>query len=336
MTRHNAAARILGSGFYVPSRVVTNDDLAAMFDTSDEWIRQRSGIVERHYISPGESGASMGAEAARAAVADAGLELTDIDAIIVATLSPDYSFPGTGVFMQDILGLNGCACMDVRNQCTGLLYAMATADAWIRAGLHKNILVVGTEIHSTGLEFADRGRDVTVLFGDGASAVVIGPTDDPDRGFLGHKLHADGSGAKFLWIENPACCNHPYRFEQRMVEDGTLYPRMNGRAVFKWACTRLPEVIGEVLQSTGYTLDDVDLLVPHQANMRINEMVAKQMRFPPEKVMHNIQKYGNTTAASIGIALHEARTEGRVPEGSLVLLAAFGSGFTWASTLVRF
>ena len=336
MSRHNAATRILGTGFYVPPRVVTNHDLAELFDTSDEWIRQRSGIVERHYAVDGDSGASLGAEAARAAVADAGLELSDIDAIICATLSPDYSFPGTGVFMQDMLGLNGIACMDVRNQCTGLLYGLATADAWIRAGMYKTVLVVGTEIHSTGLEFADRGRDVTVLFGDGASAVVVGPTDDPDKGFLGHKLHADGVGAKELWIENPACCNFPYRFEQRMVEDGTLYPRMNGRLVFKWACKKLPEVIGEVLQSTGYSLDEIDLLVPHQANMRINEMVGKMLRLPPEKVMHNIQKYGNTTAASIGIALHEARTEGRVPEGSLVLLAAFGSGFTWAASLVRF
>ena len=336
MSRHNAATRILGTGFYVPPRVVTNHDLAELFDTSDEWIRQRSGIVERHYITEGESGASMGAEAARGAVADAGLELSDIDAIIVASMTPDYSLPGTSVFLQDMLGLNGCACMDLRNQCTGLLYGLATADAWIRAGLYQRVLIVGTEIHSTGLEFTDRGRDVTVLFGDGASAVVVGPTDDPDKGFLGHKLHADGSGARNLWVENPSCCAFPYRLAPEMVEDGTLYPRMNGRVVFKWACTKLPEVIGEVLQATGYGLDDIDLLVPHQANMRINEMVAKQLRFPPDKVVHNIQKYGNTTAASIGIALHEARTEGRVPEGSLVMLAAFGSGFTWAASLVRF
>ena len=336
MSRHNAVTRILGSGFYVPPKVVTNHDLAEMFDTSDEWIRQRSGIVERRYAEPGDSGAAMGAKAARAAVADAGIELTDIDAIILASMTPDYSLPGTSVFVQDLLGLGGCACMDVRNQCTGLLYGLATADAWIRAGMFERVLIIGTEIHSTGLEFADRGRDVTVLFGDGASALVVGPTDDPDRGLLAHKLHADGSGARSLWVENPSCCAFPYRLDQRMVEDGTLYPRMNGRLVFKWACTKLPEVIGEILQATGYGLADVDLLVPHQANLRINEMVAKHLPLPPEKVVHNIQKYGNTTAASIGIALHEARTEGRVPDGSLVMLAAFGSGFTWAASLVRF
>ncbi len=336
MARHNAAARIMGTGFYVPPKVVTNDDLAKMFDTSDEWIRQRSGIRERRYAGPEDTGAVMASKACRDAVADAGLEMSDIDAIILATLTPDYTFPGTSVFLQDLLGLNGCACMDVRNQCTGLLYSLATADAWIRAGIHEHVLVVGAELQSTGLEFADRGRDVTVLFGDGASALVVGPTDDPDTGILCHKLHADGAGAKHLWVENPACVNFPYRFEQRMVEDGTMYPQMNGRAVFKYACTKLPEVVREVLETTGYGLDEVDLLVPHQANMRINEMVAKQLRLPPDKVVHNIQKYGNTTGASIGIALHEARAEGRVPEGSLVMLAAFGSGFTWAASLVRF
>lgn len=336
MARHDAVARILGSGFYVPPRVVTNFDLAAMFDTTDEWIRQRTGIVERRFSGPEDTTSAMAAKAARAAVADAKLDLHDIDAMIVGTLSPDYGFPGTSVFAQDLLGLNGIACMDVRNQCTGLLYSLATADAWIRAGLFRNVLVIGSELHSTGLEFADRGRDVTVLFGDGAAALVVGRTDDPDRGLLCHRLHADGSGARNLWVENPASAHFPYRFDQCMVEDGSMYPQMNGRAVFKFACTRLPEVIGEVLAAGGYSLADVDLLVPHQANMRINEMVAKQLELPPAKVVHNIQKYGNTTAASIGIALHEARMDGRIRDGSLVVLAAFGSGFTWAASLVRF
>ncbi|HCP47582.1 MAG TPA: 3-oxoacyl-ACP synthase [Deltaproteobacteria bacterium] len=336
MSRHSAASKILGSAFYVPPKIVTNDDLAERIDTSDEWIRQRTGIEERRYSGPEDTPAAMAEKASRKAVEQAGIDLSEVDTILVASLSPDHTFPGTSCFLQDRLGLPGTACMDIRNQCTGLLYSLATADAFIRSGQSKYVLVVGTEVHSTGLDFSDEGRDVTVLFGDGAAAVVVGPTEDPDRGFLAHCLHADGRGAKELWTPSPGSSVFPFRAPETMFEDRSVYPQMNGRAVFKHACTHVPEVIQEVLQKTGYALDDVDLLVPHQANMRINEMIGKQLGLPPEKVVHNIQRYGNTTAASIGIALHEAREDGRIQEGSLVLMAAFGSGFTWAASLVRF
>jgi 3-oxoacyl-[acyl-carrier-protein] synthase-3 len=336
MPSDNAAARILGTGFYVPPKVVKNDELALRFTTSDEWIRQRTGIEERHYSDPEDTPAAMAEKAARKAVDDAGLQLSGIDAIIVATLSPDHTFPGSACFLQERLGLPGIACLDVRNQCTGLVYSLAIADSWVRVGLARHVLVVGTEVHSTGLDFTDHGRDVTVLFGDGAAALVVGPTEDPKRGFLAHALHADGRGARELWLPGPASAWFPFRAPQSMYEDRSVYPQMNGKAVFKFACTRLPEVIAEVLNKTGYSLDDIDVLVPHQANMRINEMVAKQLEFPPQKVVHNIQRYGNTTAASIGIAFHEAREDGRIQAGSLVCLAAFGSGFTWGASLVRF
>jgi 3-oxoacyl-[acyl-carrier-protein] synthase-3 len=335
MAKAQAFSRILGTGHYVPPTVVTNDDLSKRFDTSDEWIRQRTGIEERRYSTPDDPPAVMATKAARLAIADAGLDTKDIDAIILGSLSPDYCFPGSAVLVQRQLGLLGIACMDVRNQCTGFVYSLATADAWVRMGLAQHVLVIGTEVHSTGLDFSDVGRDVTVLFGDGAAAAVIGATSDPERGLLGHVLHADGSGAEDLALLNPGSGVFPFRAPTSMYDDKSVYPQMNGRAVFKHACTRLPEAIFEVLGKTGYALSDVDVLVPHQANLRINEMVAKQLQFPIEKVVNNIQKYGNTTAASIGIALDEARKDGRVREGSLVMLAAFGAGFTWGASLLR-
>ena len=328
-------SRIAGTGMSVGNRVVTNADLTQWMDTSEEWIEQRTGIKERRYSGPEDTTSAMGEKAARAAVADAGLDLSDIDTIIFATLSPDHDFPGSACFVQERLGLNGCAAVDIRNQCTGLVYSLATADAYIRAGLAKHVLVIGSEVHSTGIDFSDEGRDVTVLFGDGAAAVVVGPTDDPTRGFLSHALHADGSGAKHLWIAAPGSAYFPHRAPKTMFEDRSVWPDMNGRAVFKFACTKLPEVIGEALGKAGHTLDDIDMLVPHQANRRINEQVAKILGFPGDKVVHNIHKYGNTTAASVGIARHEARQDGRIADGSLVCLAAFGAGFTWASSIVR-
>ncbi len=336
MTGLTAASKILGTGHYVPPTVVTNADLAKRFDTSDEWIQQRSGIKERRYSTEEDPTSVMGAKALRAACADAGIDVAEIDCIVLGTLSPDYDFPGSAVLVQDLLGLNGIACIDVRNQCTGFLYSLAIADSFVRAGMFKRVAVIGSEVHSTGIDFSDEGRDVTVLFGDGAAAAVVGPTDDPNVGMLTHCLHADGSGAQQLWIPNPGSRNFPHRAPQTMYADRSVYPQMNGRAVFKWACTKLPEVINEALEKTGYTLDDIDLLVPHQANRRINEMVAKQLGFPQDKVVHNIEMYGNTTAASVGIALDEARRDGRIVAGSLVCLAAFGSGFTWAATIVRF
>jgi len=330
------ASKIIGTGHYVPPTVVTNDDLALRFDTSDEWIQQRTGIKERRYSKPEDTTAHMGALAARAAVADAGLELTDIDCILLGTLSPDVTFPGSSVFVQRELGLNGIACMDIRNQCSAYLYMLATADSYVKSGLFKNVLIIGSEVHSTGIDFSDAGRDVTVLFGDGAAAAVVSASDDPEVGVLKTCLHADGDGAELLWIQNPGSREFPHRAPESMYEDKSVYPGMDGRAVFKWATRKLPEVIHEVLDATGLGLDDVDVLVPHQANMRINQMVAKQLGFPQEKVVHNIQKYGNTTAASVGIALDEARKDGRIKDGSLVCLAAFGSGFTWGASLLRF
>lgn len=328
-------SRIVGLGHFVPERVVTNFDLAEMMDTSDEWIRERSGIRERRYIVPGEiTGSEMGARAARAALADAGLEPSDLDLIICATLSPDYVFPGDGVFIQDLLGCDTIGALDVRNQCTGFVYGLAVADQFIRTGAHEHILVVGTEIQSTALNYSDEGRDVAVLFGDGAGAAIVGPASGPDQGILHNSLHSEGKHAKELWLEAPTSLV-PKRYTPEMLTDHRWWPRMRGRAVFKHPVTRFVEVIRSSLAACDLGIDDVDLLVPHQANLRITEAVAKTLNLPMGKVMSNIEKYGNTTAASIPIALSEAAAEGRIKEGDLVVLAAFGSGFTWSSSLIR-
>lgn len=328
-----AGSTLLGMGHYVPPRTVTNDDLAVLMETTDEWITQRTGIKERHWIE-GDVGASELAEhASREALAEAGLTAADIDLILFATLSPDLNFPGSGCLLQARLGIVGVPAMDIRNQCTGFLYGLKTADAYIRSGMAKNILLVGSEVHSTGLDISTRGRDVAVLFGDGAGAAVIGASTDDSR-VIDTELHADGRFAEILMVEVPASRLNP-RLTLEMMEAGRHYPKMDGRSVFKHACERLPEVIHSILKRNGYTLADVDVMVPHQANLRINEMVARQLGFPAEKVVHNIQRYGNTTAASIPIALHEAVQQGRVQKGQLVLLAGFGAGLTWGASLVR-
>jgi len=320
-------------GHYVPPRTVTNDDLAVLMETTDEWITQRTGIKERHWIE-GDVGASELAEhASREALAEAGLTAADIDLVLFATLSPDLNFPGSGCLLQARLGVPGVPAMDIRNQCTGFLYGLKTADAYIRSGMARNVLVVGSEVHSTGLDISTRGRDVAVLFGDGAGAAVVGAATDDSR-VIDTELHADGRFAEILMVEVPASRLNP-RLTVEMMEAGRHYPKMDGRSVFKHACERLPEVIQSILQRNGYTLADVDVMVPHQANLRINEMVARQLGFPAEKVVHNIQRYGNTTAASIPIALHEAVQQGRIQKGQLVLLAGFGAGLTWGASLVR-
>lgn len=326
-------SRIVGMGHHLPSRVVTNDDLSAWMETSDEWIHQRTGIRERRWVD-GDVGASELAEvAARQALEEAGLGPRDIDLILFATLSPDVFFPGSGCFLQARLGIPGTPAMDIRNQCTGFLYGLATADAYVRAGMARRVLVVGAEVHSSGLDISTRGRDVAVLFGDGAGAAVVAETDGPSR-ILDSELHADGRYAEILMVEAPASRTQP-RLTAAMMEEGRHFPKMDGKAVFKHAVERLPEVIRSLLARNGLTLDDVAVLVPHQANLRINEMVARALQLPPERVVNNIQKYGNTTAASIPIALHEAVLDGRVKEGDLVLLAGFGAGLTWGATLVR-
>lgn len=328
--------QVSATGFYVPERVVTNDELSSMMDTSDEWIRKRSGIVERHWAAPGEGGSDMGMRAGAMALRRAGLEAADLDCIIVATLSPDHFFPGTGVFLQRKLGVAEIPCLDVRNQCTGFLYGLSVADAWIRCGQFRRVLLVGTEVHSTGLHKNDEGRDTAVLFGDGAGAAVLTAADDDSgRGVLSTHVHADGRYAEKLWVEAPASVYDPL-ISHEHLDRGLTRPSMEGREVFKHAVVRMPEAVHEALEANGYELEDLDMVIPHQANLRISQGVQKALGLPGHKIYNNIQKYGNTTAASIPIALHECLEQGRIGEGSLVCLTAFGSGFTWGSALIRF
>lgn len=326
---------ILGVGSYVPSRVVTNDDLSKLMTTSDEWIQQRSGIKERRYIEHSGIGASdLAVPACEAALAHAGVAKHEIDAIIFATLSPDVFFPGSGCLLGHKLGLPGVPALDVRNQCSGFLYGLSVADAWVRTGMYQRILLVGAEVHSTGLDFSDRGRDVAVLFGDGAGAAVIGPSRDEDHGLLSIAIHADGSAAKDLWIEGPSSALDP-RITHEMIDEGRHYPKMQGKHVFRWATEKMPEVAHEVLNKAGLGIPDVDLFVPHQANMRINQLVAWRLELDEDKVVHNIEKYGNTTAATIPMALDRAYQEGRVKPDTNILFAAFGAGFTWGGAVLR-
>jgi 3-oxoacyl-[acyl-carrier-protein] synthase-3 len=317
----------------VPDRIVTNDELAAVMDTSDEWIRQRTGIERRRYAPDDVGCGELGYRASLRALEEAGLEPSAIDCIILATLSPDYHFPGSACVVGQKLGLAGVPAIDIRAQCSGFIYSLCTADNFIRGGQYKCILVVGSEKHSMALEFADRGRDVTVLFGDGAGAVIVGPTDE-DCGILSTHLHADGQLADTLWLECPGSA-HPRWITPEMLEQGRTYPRMKGRLVFKYALEKFPPVIHEALSHNQMTLSDIDLFIFHQANLRIVESVAAQMEIPPEKIYNNIQDYGNTTAASIPIALHEALKKGLLQKGQHVLVASFGSGFTWASAVIR-
>ncbi|MBJ6117989.1 ketoacyl-ACP synthase III [Pontibacter sp. BT310] len=328
-------SKIAGVGHYVPETIVTNKDLENIMETSDEWIRERTGIVERRYFKEGtDTTANMGANAARMALKNAGLEATDLDMIVFATLSPDYTFPGSGVLLQRELGLKEIPALDVRNQCSGFIYALSVADQFIKTGMYNKVLVVGSEIHSSGLDFSTRGRGISVIFGDGAGAVVLTPSESTDKGILSTHLHADGEFAEELAVLAPDS-NKKERLTHEMIDNGSIYPYMNGNMVFKHAVTRFPEVIEEALNKNGYKASDIDMLVPHQANLRITSYIQQKMGLPAEKVMSNIHKYGNTTAASVPIALSEAVQEHRIKEGDLVCLAAFGSGFTWASALIR-
>ena len=330
---------ILGIGHYVPTKVVTNDDLAKMMTTTDEWIVQRTGIKERRFIEHDGIGASdLAVPACKAALERAEIDLRQVDMIIFATLSPDHNFPGSGCFLGHKLGLAGVPALDVRNQCSGFLYGLSIADAWVRAGVYENILLDGAEVHSTGVEFNDRGRDVAVLFGDGAGAAVIGRARDKDQGIKSLKLHADGAGARDLWLEAPASAYIP-RLTPKMLEEGKHYPAMNGKQVFRWATEKMPEVVREVMTEAEVTADAIDLFVPHQANLRINQFVGQKLGIPESKTVHNIETYGNTTAATIPLGLSEAwfpqdGTAPRCKRGSNVLFAAFGSGYTWGGAVV--
>jgi len=329
-------SKIVGAGKYLPERVLTNFDLEKIIDTSDAWIRERSGIVERHFadIEKGETNSFMGAQASLNALKMAGLKAEDIAFIVYATISSEYYFPGTGCLLQVHLGIPGVGALDIRTQCTGFVYGVAVADQFIKSGMYKNILVVGSELQSHGLNLTTEGRDIAVLFGDGAGAAVLTATEEKGRGVLSSHLHADGNFTKNLWCENPGSTSKPYT-NHEMVDDKSIYPHMDGKHVFKNAVTKFPEVIQEALDANNLCKDDVDLVIPHQANERITEAVQKRLGLTKDKVYRNIHKYGNTTAASIPIALTEAIEEGLISDGKLICLAAFGSGFTWASNLIR-
>lgn len=345
-------SKIAGIGFYVPENVFTNNDLKKYMDTSDEWIQERTGIKERRYANRlGETTTTMGVEAARIAIERAGITAQDIDFIVFATLSPDYYFPGCGVLVQRALKMKEIGALDVRNQCSGFVYALSVADQFIKTGMYKNILVIGSEKHSFGLDFSTRGRNVSVIFGDGAGAVVLQPTQKQGQGILSTHLHSDGESAEILAMYNPGThANHwtaqaVAKFDaaemgqmfmsHAMIDEAQNFPYMDGPAVFKKAVIKLPEVVQESLAQNGLTTADIDMLIPHQANLRIAQFVQHKLHLPDDKVHNNIQKYGNTTAASVPIALCEAWEQGKIKDGDLVCLAAFGSGFTWAGALIR-
>ncbi len=323
-------------------------------DTSDEWIQERTGIRERRFgVRHKETSTTMGAIAATKAIADAGISKDDVDFIVFATISADYFFPGCGVLVQRELGLSDSeiGALDVRNQCSGFIYGLSVAEQYIRSGMYKNVLLIGSEMHSMGLDFTTRGRDVSVIFGDGAGAVLLQPTDKENQGILSTHLHSDGREAEQLSFISPGCHGgyhgnlesygfsgndfDPVFITKKMLDDDQLFPYMNGKHVFKFAVKKFPEVIMEALSASGYTPADLDLLIPHQANLRISQFVQRILKLSDDQVFNNIQKYGNTTAASIPLALSEARDEGKVKKGDLVCLAAFGSGFTWGSALLR-
>lgn len=327
---------ITGLGFYVPETIVTNDDLAQVMATSDAWIQERTGIKQRRYFTPGkDTNASMATAASRMALDRANLTPTDVDLIVFATITPDYYFPGSAFLMQRELGLEGIGVIDIRNQCSGFVYALSIADQFIKTGMYKTILVVGSEVQSSLLNRSTEGRGVAVIFGDGAGAAVLQATDDPEHRILSTHLHADGRYAEDLYVKEPGSSRTGFWVDQERVEAGGFNVTMNGSAVFKHAVVRFMEVINESLAANGYSAEDLALLVPHQANIRISDYVRQQMNLPEEKVFSNIQWYGNTTAASIPIALTEAFDQGLVKPGDLICLAAFGSGFTWASALIK-
>jgi len=331
-------SKIAGLGSYVPENVVSNNDLSKVMDTNDEWIQERTGIKERRHIKKGDgnSTAVMGMKAAKIALERAKIDKDDIDLIVFATLSPDYYFPGCGVQVQEMLGIHTCPALDVRNQCSGFIYGLSVADQFIKTGMYKNVLLIGSENHSGGLDMTTRGRGVSVIFGDGAGAAVLTRSDDKGQGILSTHLHSEGKHALELSLKGPSTMHWvPELIEENPQEDIPYYPYMNGQFVFKNAVQRFSEVIMEGLQKNELEVSDIDMLIPHQANLRISQFIQKKFKLTDDKVFNNIQKYGNTTAASIPIALTEAWEEGKIKKGDHVVLAAFGSGFTWGSAIIK-
>ncbi len=330
-------SRIVGLGKYLPDNIVTNEDLSKLMDTSDEWIVERTGIKERRHIVKGseDTPATMGYNAGMQALERAGLKPEDVDLILFATLSPDYYFPGSGVLVQKMMGIPACPAMDIRMQCSGFIYALSTADQFIKTGMYKNVLVIGAENHSGGLDFTTRGRGVSVIFGDGAGAAVLTREESNDRGILSTHLYSEGQHAEELSLIGPSTQRWvPEIIENNDPDDISYYPYMNGQTVFKHAVVRFSEVINEGLQKNNWMPTDIDMLIPHQANLRISQFIQKKFQLGDDQVYNNIMRYGNTTAASIPIALTEAWEEGKVNAGDKVVLAAFGSGFTWGSAMV--
>jgi 3-oxoacyl-[acyl-carrier-protein] synthase-3 len=327
-------ARFLGTGFAVPDRVVTNDDLAAVMDTSDEWIRTRTGIQERRWAREGETGAGLAHRATLRALEAAGLEPRNLDLIVYATSTPDHFAPGNGVYLQRLLGIDGIPSIDVRNQCSGFVYALSVADAFIQCGRFRRVLVVGAEVQSTGMDVSTRGRNTAVIFADGAGAVVLGASEADGRGILAFDLHGDGAYAEKLWVDVPGSMYHP-RASHEQLDLGRQFLQMDGKEVFRHAVARMPESVQAVLNATGHTTQDLKLLLAHQANLRISEMIQKTLQLRDDQIYNSIMRYGNTTAATIPIALDECVRSGRILPGDLIALTAFGSGFLWGSAVVR-
>ena len=351
-------AVLLGTGIHVPEICVDNEMLSRIMDTGDEWIRERSGIETRYYVEPGVGSSQIGAQAARRALEDAGLEAAAVDYIVCATMTPDHYFPGAGTLIQEQLGIDERPALDIRQQCAGFAYGLQMVDALIRSGQASTVLLVGCDVHTSLMPFADETWDVlfgrrpgplskeyfdwnsqyrhlVVLFGDAAGAMVFGASDkDNGRGILGSVLLGDGRQREILQVPGGGSANRPW-VDAQMIEDGRTVPRMDGRQVFKLAVTRMPAVTRDVLDRHGFELADLDLLIMHQANLRINEAAAKALGIAPEKVFNNIQKYGNTTSATLPLCFHDARQEGLAPEESLVAFTALGAGLHWGSVLMR-
>ena len=332
-------SKIIGLGHYVPENIVTNDDLSKIMDTNDQWIQERTGIKERRWVKPGDgqSTFSMGLEAAKKAISNSGIKKEDLDLIVFATLSPDYYFPGPGVQVQEALEINTVAALDIRAQCSGFVYSISVADQFIKTGMYKNVLVIGSELQSHGIDKSTRGRSISVIFGDGAGAAVLTREDDPTKGILSTHIHSEGKHALELATEAPGMGSRWVTdiIKDNDPEDFSYRPYMNGQFVFKHAVRRFSEVINEGLQKNNLEVSDIDMLIPHQANLRISQFIQKKFGLSDDKVYNNIQKYGNTTAASIPIALSEAHQQGKVKKGDTVVLAAFGSGFTWGSVIIK-